>query len=90
MRRTADQIRLRTTDANGFTDEQRFFIAFGQLYAWISTPEAVEKQVMSDPHPPAQFRVNGTLANMSEFAQSFNLPDDAPIMLPSAERAYIW
>jgi putative endopeptidase len=80
----------RTTDANGFTDEQRFFIAFGQLWAGISTPAYAEQQAMADPHPAGKFRVNGTVANLQEFADAFGLPADAPIMLPKEERCVIF
>lgn len=77
-------------DPDGFTDEQRFFIAFAQLWAAKSRPEAEALQVKTDPHPPAQFRVNGTLANVGEFADAFALPADAPMMLPEAKRCRLW
>ena len=85
--------RLETTGRqiiNGFTDEQRFFIAFGQLWASIRTPESLESQVKGDPHPPEIFRVNATLANVEEFPAAFGLPNDCPIMLPTEERCHIW
>lgn len=75
---------------NGFTDEQRFFISFGQIWASICTPEYLESQVKGDPHPPEIFRVNATLANVNEFPAAFGLPDDCPIMLPVKERCHIW
>ena len=80
----------RTVDANGFSDEQRFFIALGQIWAMITTPEAAEQLAMTDFHPPAQFRVEGTLANLSEFPKAFGLPDDCQIMLPPEERCHMW
>jgi len=80
----------RQFDGSGFTDEQRFFIAFAQVWSVIITPEALENQAMTDPHPPGEYRCNGTLAHMEEFAQAFELADDAPIMLPKEERARIW
>lgn len=80
----------RPKDETGFTDEQRFFIAFAQVWCVIITPEALENQAMTDPHPPGEYRCNGTLAHMEEFARAFGLPDDAPIMLPKEERARIW
>lgn len=80
----------RKTDANGFTDEQRFFIAFAQLWAIKIRDEAAVLQVKTDPHPPAQFRVNGTLAHVPEFAQAFGLSADCPIMLPAAKQAQLW
>jgi putative endopeptidase len=71
----------RTTDEYGYTDEQRFFIAFGQLWASKSRPEYEAWQANNDPHPIDRFRVNGTLANMPEFRAAFNLPADCPMVL---------
>ena len=75
---------------NGFNDEQRFFIAFAQVWAGICTPEYLESQVKGDPHPPEIFRVNATLANVPEFPKAFRLPDDCPIMLPPGDRCRMW
>jgi putative endopeptidase len=79
-----------TVDANGYNDLQRFFISFGQIWASKVTPEYEQQQVATDPHPPAQFRVNGTLAHLSEFAEAFGLPDDCPMMLPRDQRCDLW
>lgn len=75
---------------NGFTDEQRFFIAFAQVWAGISTPEYLDSLVKGDPHPPEIYRVNATLANVPVFPKAFGLPDDCQIMLPPSERCIIW
>lgn len=80
----------RQTDSNGYTDEQRFFIAFGQIWASKTTPEYEQFQVTNDPHPPARYRVNGTLAHVSEFVEAFGLDPDCPMMLPEAERCKLW
>ncbi|MBK9141120.1 MAG: M13 family metallopeptidase [Candidatus Melainabacteria bacterium] len=80
----------RQTDSNGYTDEQRFFIAFGQIWASKTTPEYEQFQVTNDPHPPARYRVNGTLAHVSEFVEAFGLAPDCPMMLPEAERCKLW
>jgi putative endopeptidase len=79
-----------TVDANGYNDLQRFFISFGQIWASKVTPEYEQQQVATDQHPPAQFRVNGTLAHLSEFAEAFGLPDDCPMMLPRDQRCDLW
>jgi putative endopeptidase len=71
----------RTVDEHGFTDEQRFFIAFGQLWASKSRPDYQTWQANNDPHPIDRFRVNGTLSNMPEFRAAFNLPADCPMVL---------
>jgi putative endopeptidase len=82
--------KVREKDKNGFTEEQRFFLSCAQVWALKSRPEQEELQVATDPHPPAQFRVNGTLANMPEFAQAFDLPADCEMMLPAEKRCQLW
>ena len=81
----------RKTDANGFTDEQRFFIAFAQLWATKCTPEYEAMQGATDPHPPGRYRVNGTLAHVPEFAAAFGLTEaNCPLLLPEDKRCKLW
>jgi putative endopeptidase len=70
-----------TVDENGFNDYQRFFIAFGQLWASKARPAYMAWQATNDPHPIDRFRVLGTLANMPEFFKAFNLSDDCPMSI---------
>lgn len=77
-------------DATGFTHEQRFFIAFAQIWASKATPEYERMQAANDPHPPGNHRTNGTLANVPEFARAFGLPEGCPMMLPPEKRCELW
>jgi predicted metalloendopeptidase len=56
---------------DGFTPQQRFFVGFGQSWCGSQTDQSARLQAF-DPHPPDKFRVDGTLSNMSEFAQAFS------------------
>jgi len=76
----------RTTDENGYNDEQRFFIAFGQLWCSKARPAYQAWQAANDPHPIDRFRIAGTLANMPEFFQAFNLPSDCAMAIPEHMR----
>ncbi len=79
------------TDDNGFTDGQRFFIAFAQLWATKCTPEYEAMQGATDPHPPGRYRVNGTLAHVPEFAEAFGLTEEnCPLLLPADKRCKLW
>lgn len=82
--------RPRSTDENGFTDEQRFFLSFAQVFAFKHREEDERMKAERDPHPLPRFRVNGTVCNLSEFAAAFGLPEDAPIMLPPEKRCDLW
>jgi predicted metalloendopeptidase len=71
----------RTTDPNGFTAEQRFFISFAQGWAQNTRLERERLMANTNPHPTPKLRVNGTLANMDAFATTFNCAKDCQMML---------
>jgi len=65
---------------DGFTDEQRFFLGWAQVWAGKETPEFARLQVATNPHSLPKWRVNGPLSNMPEFAKAFNCkPGDAMV-----------
>ena len=74
----------------GFTPEQRFFVSFASLWAVLYRPEALRMQVNSNPHSPGEFRCNGALSNLEEFAAAFAVPAGAPMRRPAADRVVIW
>ncbi|HCC56054.1 MAG TPA: M13 family peptidase [Solibacterales bacterium] len=55
----------------GFTPEQRFFIAWGQVWCENRTDESARLAAYTDPHSAGHFRANGVLVNMPEFQQAF-------------------
>lgn len=57
-----------------FTSEQLFFIAFATNWCESSTKESLLQEILSDPHSPHKFRVEGTLSNSAEFAAAFGCP----------------
>ncbi|HVN49286.1 MAG TPA: M13 family metallopeptidase [Bacteroidota bacterium] len=75
---------------DGFTPEQRFFLSFAQVWRRNVRPERLRLQVKTDFHSPAEYRVNGTLPNVQEFYDAFNVqPSDALYLAPD-KRALIW
>lgn len=58
--------------SNDFTPEQRFFIGFAQIWCENRTPESARVLVLTDPHSPGRYRVNGTLQNNEDFAKAFS------------------
>ncbi len=75
---------------DGYTPEQRFFLAYAQIWRTNARPEYLRQQVQTDPHSPAQFRTNGPLMNMPEFYKAFNCQDGNKMMRAQAERSKIW
>jgi len=65
------------TPIDGYTPEQRFFLAFAQLWAQLETEAAERQLAATDPHPDGRYRVIGTLENMPEFAAAFHCAANA-------------
>jgi putative endopeptidase len=78
----------RLAPIDGFTPEQRFFLGFAQVWAGSARPEFERLQTNTDPHPLPRFRVNGTVANMPQFAQAFGCKAGDPMV--RADRCQIW
>ena len=57
---------------DGFTPAQRFFLSYAQVWRGQIRPEAQRMLLLTDPHSPARFRVQGPLYNMPEFFQAFD------------------
>ena len=74
---------------DGFTDEQRFFLGWGQVWAGKYTPEAERLQVATNVHSLPKWRVNGPLSNMPQFAAAFNCKPGDPMVRGEAACA-IW
>nr|WP_121270784.1 M13 family metallopeptidase [Pedobacter schmidteae] len=75
---------------DGFSGEQRVFIGWGQAWLSKSTNEALRNQVGTDPHSPAQFRVNGVVRNIPEFYTAFNVKPTDSLYLAPEKRVKIW
>ncbi len=75
---------------DGFTPEQRFFLSFAQSWAVNYRPEKERLMATTDPHPPARYRVNGTVSNMPAFAEAFDCKSGEPMARPSGERCIVW
>src|SRR6266853_263177 len=75
---------------DGLTPEQRFFLSFAAIWRSKIRDEDQKLRLTTDPHSPAQFRVNGPLANMPEFQKAFNVPDGSAMVRPADKRVNIW
>lgn len=75
---------------DGFTPAQRFFIGFARIWAGNYRDEALRNQLMTNPHSPGMYRVNGVLTNMPEFYAAFAVKEGDKLYKAEAERAKIW
>ncbi len=75
---------------NGYTPEQRFFIAFAQVWKNNIRDNALITRVTTDPHSPGKNRVNGTLSNMPEFFEAFDIKEGDSMRQPIGKIAKIW
>ena len=75
---------------DGLSGDQRFFIAFAASWKEICRPQTVRKQLLSDVHSPAQFRVNGIVRNMDEWYAAFNVAPGDSLFLKPEDRVRVW
>jgi putative endopeptidase len=75
---------------DGMTPEARFFVSWATVWRANYTDEYRRLLVNIDPHSPARFRVNGPLANLPTFAETFNIPEGTPMARGAELRAHIW
>jgi len=75
---------------DGLTPEQRFFIAWAQVWRTNIRDNALRQQVTTDPHSPGNFRAIGPVVNLQEFYDAFGIKEGDPMWRKPADRAKIW
>ncbi len=75
---------------NGLTGEQRVFLGWAQAWRGKVRDDAVRKQVVSDPHSPRQFRVNGPARNIDAWYAAFGVKPGDALYIPPEKRVRIW
>jgi putative endopeptidase len=74
----------------GFSGEQRFFLGYGQIWRTLYREEAMRRQLTTGPHSPGMYRVRGTLSNMPEFYQAFDVREGDGMYRAEDVRVKIW
>jgi len=77
-------------DVDGFTPEQRFFLSLALFERENRRPEAEKMQVLTDPHSPGIFRINGPASNLPEFYNAFGVKKGDKLYRSPKDRAKIW
>ena len=75
---------------DGFTPDQRFFIAYAQIAKGKKKDELVRRLINIDPHSPEMWRTNGVLINFTPFYTAFNVQPGEKMYKPENERIKIW
>jgi putative endopeptidase len=75
---------------DGFTGDQRFFLAYGQSWRSKLREDALRERLLSDPHSPPEQRVNGVVRNVDAWYRAFDVKPGDKLYLPPQERVSIW
>jgi putative endopeptidase len=78
------------TDRDGLTPAQRFFVGFAQWACENERPEELRLHAATDPHSPGEYRINGVVVNMPEFAAAFACKSGTPMTKPDAKVCKVW
>jgi putative endopeptidase len=70
---------VKTYVADGFTEDQQFFLAVAQGWCGRERPAETERRLTSDPHAPSKFRIYGALRNLTELADAFRCAAGTPM-----------
>jgi putative endopeptidase len=74
---------------DGFTGDQRFYLAFGQSWRAKQREDAQRSQMTADPHSPARFRIIGPVRNDDDWYKAFGITSGKYYLKPE-ERTRIW
>ena len=74
----------------GLTGDQRFFLGWGQVWRFKSQDQAARQRLLSDPHSPPEFRVDGTVRNIDAWYTAFDVKPDDKLYLPPESRVHLW
>ena len=75
---------------DGFTPEQRFFLAYSAVWAGNIRDEQIRVYTKSDPHSLGRWRVNGTLPHIDAWYEAFGITPEHKLYIPAEKRAQVW
>lgn len=78
------------TVIDGMTPEQRFYLAYANVWAANITKDEILQRTINDPHSLGRWRVNATLRNIQPFYDAFGIVEGDPMFMPESERVVIW
>ncbi|MEE2525453.1 M13 family metallopeptidase [Hyphobacterium sp. HN65] len=75
---------------DGYTGDQRFFLAWAQVWRRLYREDNLRQRLVTDPHSPSQYRTNGIVRNLDAWYDAFGIEEDDLLYLPPEERVRIW
>jgi putative endopeptidase len=73
---------------DGYTEAQRYFLGFAQVWCQNQTEESARRLALIDPHSPGRWRVNGSVQNFEEFGKAFGCAKGQPMVPVSSCRVW--
>ena len=75
---------------DGYTPEQRFFMAYSGVWAGNITEEEIRNRTKTDPHSLGRWRVNGALPHIDAWYEAFDVKKGDKLFIPKEERLDLW
>ena len=75
---------------DGYTWQQRLLMGWAQIWRGKYRDGRLREMIVSDPHSPPRYRINGVVTNMPEFYESFDVGEDGEIYTAPDDRVRIW
>ena len=75
---------------SGLTPEQRFFLAYANVWAANVRDEEIRSRTKSDPHSLGRWRVNGALPHIDAWYEAFNITPNDPLYIAPENRVKVW
>ncbi len=75
---------------DGLSGDQRVFLGWAQAWRGKLRDDAIRKQVVSDPHSPRQYRVNGPVRNIDDWYAAFEVKPAGKLYVEPGKRVRIW
>ncbi len=73
---------------DGYTEKQRYFLGFAQVWCENQTEQSARQRALTDPHSPGRWRVNGTVQNFDEFGKAFGCTKGQPMVPENSCRVW--
>jgi endothelin-converting enzyme/putative endopeptidase len=75
---------------DGYTGDQRFFIAYAASWQGKVREGALRQQLLSNPHSPEKYRVDGIVRNFDPWYKAFDVQPGDKLYLPPEQRVHVW